>query len=502
MTQTHVQPYLGELLLPNLPDPLIAEAYEQAIRRNVLPALDPRIFFGYFSVCADHRGHGANTTYPGLDWGQSCDALLWLGRTAEVLASWNYVRAFQRGDGLVPFAILPDYAGKTLDASAGCKLTVESNGAVFLHWVPNNPLGVLANVTFLRAAEAIYRHTQDSAWLAAQSPWLKKAASWLMTQVSGEGLVHGAGFYVERPARIEHDGISQCCTVEAMEGAAELFDRMAQAADAELCRATARRIRDAFSRHFWAGDHFAEYIHPTRGVISSHGYTDVDWAAIAAGMADDSQISSVWPAIRRNPDFIYDGIPSGIATEPQTYEDWEMQNIDRHDLAAMGRVWFLEAAARSRMDDAEGLLRSLELVAEKGRANGWHWRERYYSHKTGCLDVSHIQAYVEYAANLIRIVQRDVMGVALDMDGGLSLSPCATQPWWERGFGQTLSWAGREITYRFHRDGLTGTYRGSEPLRLRARRGRGEAWRCLNLPAQAGSPGREFHIQTLSRNGR
>jgi hypothetical protein len=94
-------------------DPLLAEAYRAAAEKNVLRALNPNVFFGYFSVCADGKGHGHNTTYPGLDWGLSAEALLWLGRREEVLASWEYVKGFQRDDGLVPFAILPDNAGTT-----------------------------------------------------------------------------------------------------------------------------------------------------------------------------------------------------------------------------------------------------------------------------------------------------------------------------------------------------------------------------------------------------
>ncbi len=92
-------------------DPLLAEAYRAAAEQNVLRALNPQVFFGYSSVRAHGKGHGHNTTYPGLDWGQSAEALLWLGRKAEVFASWDYVKGFQREDGLLPFAILPDLAG-------------------------------------------------------------------------------------------------------------------------------------------------------------------------------------------------------------------------------------------------------------------------------------------------------------------------------------------------------------------------------------------------------
>ena len=86
-----------------------------------------------------------------------------------------------------------------------------------------------------------------------------------------------------------------------------------------------------------------------------------------------------------------------------------MQFLDRHDLAAMGRVWYLEAWARARMGDREGVLQSLRQVAASGRANNWSWRERYYSDRTGDLGSYRINTYCEYPANFIRIVHRFVL---------------------------------------------------------------------------------------------
>ena len=391
-------------LLSRLP-PDLAEAYCQAAEKNVLAALNPKIFFGFFSVCADGKGHGGNNTYPGLDWGQSAEALLWLGRKAEVLASWDYVKGHQREDGLVPFAILPDLAGKTVDVG-GYPLTGDDKGAVFVHWVPGNPLRTLANVTFLTLADAIFDQTQDRHWLAAQSPWLRRAAEWLQSQITPDGLMRGGGFYVERPTRLEFDGVNQCYSAYAFAQAAGLFEVLGEAAAASRFRESVAQLTAAFRQRFWAGDHCVEYIHPERGPISHHGLTDVDWAAVATGVASEEQIAVLWPQLKDNQDFIYTGIPTGIATRPETYEDWEMQNIDRHDLAAMGRVWYLECWARSRLGDREGILRSMRRVAEVGKANDWSWWERYYSEKTGDLGKYHYNHYCEYPANLIRIVHR------------------------------------------------------------------------------------------------
>ena len=83
-----------------------------------------------------------------------------------------------------------------------------------------------------------------------------------------------------------------------------------------------------------------------------------------------------------------------------------MQGIDRHDLAATGRVWYLECWARAKMGDRAGILRSLRQVAAVGKANHWSWMERYYSEKTGDLGQYHFQYYCEYPANFVRIVNR------------------------------------------------------------------------------------------------
>lgn len=383
----------------------LAEAYCQSAEKNVLAALNPKIYFGFFSVCADGKGHGGNCTYPGLDWGQSAEALLWLGRRAEVLAGWEHVKHFQREDGLLPFAIMPDLAGKTIDVKSW-SLTAEANGAVFVHWFPGNPLRTLANVTFLILADAIFNQTADRGWLAAQAPWLVRAADWLQTQIAPDGLMHGGGFYMERPTRLEFDGINQSYSAHALTLAALLLDVVGETAAAARCRESAARLTAAFRDRFWAGDHCVEYINPERGPISSHGLTDVDWAAVATGVASEEQIAILWPQLKDNPDFLYNGIPTGISTRPETYEDWEVQNVDRHDLSAMGRVWYLECWARSRMGDREGILRSMRRVAAIGRANGWSWWERYYSERTGDLGQYHFNHYCEYPANLIRIAHR------------------------------------------------------------------------------------------------
>lgn len=391
-------------------DPLLNEAYYQAAEHNVLAAVNHDVFPGYFSVTVDTEHFGADTTFPGLDWGQSLEALLWLGQHGTALASWAYVRSFVREDGLVPFCINPSQAGRTLKLFDRYDLRVEGNGAVFDHWCPGNPFRMLGNVTLLQAAHSIAKHTDDRGWLAEQFPTLRRAVDWILSLLNEDHLVGGAGYYLERPMRIEYDGIAQCYVANALGRAAELF-RMLQRppGEVESLLRIADSIAAAFCRHFWLGDHFADYIHPERGAIGFHGLTDVDWAAVATAAAAPEQVEVLWPQLRDNREFYYGGMPTGIATDPLAFEPWEWDQLDRHDLAAMGRVWYLEAWARWRMGDRDGIIDSLRRVAQRGKDEGWHWLERYYSPRTGPLAAAPVDIkYVEYPANFIRIVHQFV----------------------------------------------------------------------------------------------
>ncbi len=426
---------------------LLDEAYVNSVRKNVLAAERPEFYEGFFSVTADGVGHGGNigNDYPGLDWGQTMEALLWLGQSKKVLAAWNHIKSFMREDGLLPFAIFPSCAGKTLPTLNDNKLHIDSNGAVYDHWCPANPFRALANVTFLQVADAICRHVQDAQWLAAQVPALRKCADWLISLVNDRGLVKGCGFYMERPARVEFDGIDQCYTANALQRTSLLFDSLGLDDYAKKCRQISKKITLAFRRYFWVGDRFAQYIHPKNGKIT-HGYSDVDWAAIATGLASQEQSQILWPALKNNQDFYYDEMPTGVSTRPDAFEPWEYENLDLHDLAAMGRIWYLEAWARYNMNDAGGLLDSLMKVAKFGAGNGWQWLERYYSKLTGDVGAGKIDTYIEYPANLIRIVNQFVLGINKELDGSVEINPCATGEMWEHGFGKVIPIRGSSIS--------------------------------------------------------
>lgn len=461
---------------PELPDPLIVEAYERAARQNVLASVNPSVFPGYFSVCADGRGFGYGNSYPSLDGHQLADALLCLGQVETAKANWEYVRKFQREDGNLPLAILPSQPGKSI-GPAGYTTTVSSNGGLYHHWVPGNPLAALASPTYIQNADVIFRRTMDLAWLRAQMDSVNLAADFLESLTTPEGAVQGGGYYVERPSRLDCDGVTQPHAIDAFRRAAALNRATGNPERAARMEMIAARIRLNLVERFWVKDRFAEYRHPQHGLITSHGYTDADWAALALGAATKEQAAQLWPRVKNEKLFYYGGMPAGIATEPDKYAAWEFSYPDRMDLAAMGRVWYLECQARARMGDAEGLLESVRRVCEVGRTGGYYWRERY-----GPKGGHGVEKYCEYPANLIRIVERFLLGVEFAIDGSVVLSPVVTPEFERRGFGHRLAWRGRVLEYRLWKGRITGTYLGDAPQRLVVRM---RAETAATLPARA-----------------
>ncbi len=445
-----------------MPEAGLAEAYFHNAADNILAALNDDIHPGFFTVCADPgQGHGWNTTFPGLDFGQSAEALLWLGEMERVKLAWDYVRSFQREDGLVPFAIFPGVPAACMSGN----LPIAAGGAVYEHWVPGNPLYTLANVTALRLADRIHRHGQDMNWLYSQSDYLARIARWLLRQVDDNGLIRGAGFYLERPLRNRYDGVNQCYSAATLREAAELFAILGRDALADACRDSGNAIAEAFRKHFWQGTQFAEYLNPEHGAIVAHGLTDSDWAAVALHIATPEQIEQLWPRLPGNPAFCYDGMPGGIAEHPDRYADWEVQGIDRHDVAAMGRVWMLQAMAAYRQGDGEELLRNLRQVAERGARDHYRYMERYFSEKTGFCGAYKIATYCEYPANFIRIFQQYFHGVQPELRGAITLAP-VVPPKKLAGCGQRLQLGDRELEYTYHADGIRGSYRGKRSSRI------------------------------------
>ncbi len=410
------------------PEPWLDKAYQHAAEGNVLRALDPSVFFGYWSVCADREGFGRGYTYPSLDGHQLSHALLYLGRKAEVEANWGFVRRYQRKNGKLPIRI--DDRGEGL----------------YTHWVPGNPLGALGATTYAHNAYALCAHTHDDTWLASNLESINLSSRYLASLTSAEGRVGGSGYYVEMPTRVAWDGVTQCYAVDALQRTAALNLCAGQLREARMWAALARRIRSNFGREFWRDGHCVEYIHPERGAVNWHGLTDVDWAAVAVGMLPREATHTLWRRLRNAEGFRYGGMPTGISARPDTYEDWEFVTRDqisdeawpahmprRHDLAAMGRVWYLEAWARARMGDVTGLLNGLRSVAQVGEVNGYSWHERYYPSEAGPRPGGPL-TYCEYPANLVRIVNQFLLGVEPSLGERIVLRPRVPRAWWREGF--------------------------------------------------------------------
>ncbi|MGN6490378.1 MAG: hypothetical protein ACTHLE_00165 [Agriterribacter sp.] len=437
-----------------LPDPLITEAYYKAAQQNVLAAVNPAVFNGYFSVCADGKGFGYGNTYPSLDGHQMSDALLWLGQISTVKANWDYVKSFQKPDGRLPIAILPAEAGKKIGPK-NYQADVDSNGGLYKHWVPNDPLRALAGATYIQNADVIFRFTSDKQWLSQQLPSINLTADYLASMITKEGAVGGAGYYVERPTRVEYDGVSQGHVADAFRRLASLNDVAGNHAAAQKYNALANLVTAYFQEKFWQGNQYAEYRHPDKGFIAGHGLTDVDWTALATGVATGKQKAILWPRLQYETGFYYKGMPTGIATKPETYESWETTYADNQDLAAMGRVWYIEAWARANMLDAEGLINSIRAVCKAGRDSGYYWRERYNAN--GGYGA---KKYNEYPANLIRIVQRFLLGVEHGLDGTLLLAPVAPEAFWTKGFGQRITLRNGSLYYKMTTGMVEGSYQG------------------------------------------
>jgi len=447
----------------DIPDPFLAEAYHQAAEKNVLAAVNPGVFPGYWSVCADGQGFGYGNTYPSLDGHQLADALLWLGQLETVKQNWDYVRQYLRSDGTLPIAIFPALVGQTQFADG---VPLDPNGGLYKHWVPGNPLEALAAPTFIANTLVLFEYEQDVDWLAERIDAVNLAAEQLASLTTEEGRVRGAGFYVERPTRIDSDGVTQSHAVNAFLQTAAMNRVLGREEDAAKYTKLAETVRRFFVENFWQKDHFAEYFSPERGFISHHGLTDSDWGGVAFGLATPEQLAMLWPKLAREEGFYYGNMPAGIATKPETYEDWEFSHPDRHDLGAMGRVWYLMAQAQYCQNDAEGLLQGLLAVAREGEKNDFYWRERYHPDGKGGNVPAGPNTYCEYPANFVRIMHRFLFGIDLRLDGTIVIAPLVTDPFWEAGFGQQLDLPGRSLTYRFTRDGVTGTWRGEKPLRI------------------------------------
>jgi hypothetical protein len=242
---------------------VIRRGVTAAIKQTLEPAATERAYPGHFTIVADGHWFGQENTWPGLDSWQMAGAYLLLGRVRLARDYFNYVQASQRADGNIPYAIIP---GDTTPDH----LTTYNRGmrypqdvftfdpkregyaprkwiGSFSHWIAGiNPLGTLAAVSYVLLGGEIFTATGDVAWLADKFDSLEKAAGYLLSRRSENGLIAGAGFYTEMPPRHQWDGVAQCYVVHVFNTCAQLAAALGKKETAERWRQESGRLAARF----------------------------------------------------------------------------------------------------------------------------------------------------------------------------------------------------------------------------------------------------------------
>ena len=421
---------LSDNLVSKIKDPEIRAGVEAAIHKNILPAAVETAYAGHFQITADGSSYGGDATWPGLDSWQMAGAYLLLGRSRLARDYFDFVRASQRKDGNVPFAIFPEmkanntclrglkwpddvfsYTPPKRDGLPASSQKTRKWIGLFDHWQNiGDPLTNLGPVCYILTAAEIFDSRPPQDWLQERMDSIYRDAKYLLSRKAKNGMIGGSGFYSEQPPRQEWDGVTQCYVIHALRELARIVRCAGPKPESDAWYKDASdELAKSFSRECWRGDHFAEYIHPEHGLVDSHGLSDVNWSAVAFGVATDEQLKLLWPRLMQEKGFWLGDMPTQTVTKPFTYEAWE-QNFGPpcpvpplNDVAAMGRAWYLEAMACKRMKAHDRLIESVRKVCRAGKADGY-WRERYHPQKDGTVTAVGAQKYCEYPAVLIRVV--------------------------------------------------------------------------------------------------
>lgn len=427
---------MGTQLTDRIGNPLIRQGVTAAIGKTLEPAATQNAYPGHFCVVADGSHFGHENTWPGLDSWEMAGAYLLLGKTRLVLDYFDFVRASQRADGNIPFAVIPadpapavcthfqnlrypedvfTYKPKAHQGQPGHSDMSSRNWiGLFHHWQTTvNPFGMLGPVSYILTAVEIVDATQSDEWLAGRIDSLELAGRYMLSRRSDNGLIAGAGFYMESPPRNQWDGVAQCYVARSFQILSDLNARLARAGAASVWAKHAADLGRTFRDAFWQTDHFAEYIHPDHGVVDFHGVSDVNWAAVAFGIATDEQSSKLWPLMLGATGELWHGdMPTQVVSKPYAFRDWELWeplSFDAgvgklYDIAAMGRVWYLDAMASLKMGAHDRVVDSVLKVCEMGRRHDWYWHERYHPLQVRDVYAAGPRGYCEYAAILVRVV--------------------------------------------------------------------------------------------------
>ena len=216
----------------------------------------------------------------------------------------------------------------------------------------------------------------------------------------------------------------------------------------------------------------------------SHGMTDSSLAMVAFQVADDARAASVWRYFKAHEQAFYEvnGLhaPTWIAEKTETYSNAELNpRAPRKDCVAMGRTWRYDALMRHRMNDGEGLHRTITYaIALYDRPSGGgagFFGERYGLGRFHPGDIAEksIPQYAEYPAVYnSTIVQQTLLGLDADVTGTIIVDPCVPPAWYDVGFGQEGCAVRHDrdlgFTYRADRiEGWLSGAAGAQRLRLK-----------------------------------
>ena len=354
---------------------------------------------------------------------------LLLGRTRLVLDYFEFVRASQRKDGNIPFAI---FTGNT--RPGGCLRGLKYPDDVFTYKPPKReglpassqetrkwiglfehwqtkayPLSTLAPVCYMLTAAEIFDATGSQPWLKERLGSVEAAAKYLLTRKSQRadrrlGVLHrsaAAGRLRRRDAVLRRPRLPRT---------GEAVPRGRRQASEAAWSGHADKLAKTFMAAFWREDHFGEYVHPEHGLVDSHGLSDVNWAAVAFGVADGRKLERLWPRLMGEPAFWVGDMPTQLVTKPFTYEKWE----------STSRCRCHRRPAQRRGRDGAGLVSGGHGLPadESPRAPGGFGAQSVPGRrKTAAIGASAIilkpdgtvspdgsQKYCEYAAVLVRVV--------------------------------------------------------------------------------------------------
>ena len=206
----------------------------------------------------------------------------------------------------------------------------------------------------------------------------------------------------------------------------------------------------------------------------SHGMTDTSLAMVAFGIAQESRAASVWRHFKANELAFYEvnGLhaPTWIAEKAETYGDSDLnRRAPYKDCVAMARTWRYDALMRHRMDDGEGLHRTITYAnALYDRPSGGGkglFAERYGlgRFQPGDEAQATVAAYSGYPAIYNSfIVQQTLLGIDVDVSGTIHINPCVPRDWYRTGFGQEGCGVTKDcdIGFTYHSSGLDGWISG------------------------------------------